>query len=93
MDLLKFPHDFLDCTRKGQPGHADRYCPTCDGGLLTCGVCGGSEGELLLNCPGFLLSAETKDACREGNVVDLSGPRRHFVKSTDGRMIPRNQTR
>ena len=89
MDLLKFPHVFLDCARKNKPGHADRYCPTCDGGLLTCGACGASEGELLVNCPGFPLSAEAREACYKGNVVDLCGLRRHFVRSVDGTLVPR----
>lgn len=41
--------------------------------LGECTVCGAAEGELLSFCPGFLLNAEAREACFQGNVVDLHG--------------------
>lgn len=47
-----------------------------EGGLATCSVCGASEGELLLSCPGYRLSASVREACFRGNVVDFLARRR-----------------
>lgn len=40
-------------------------------GLSICTVCGAGEGELLKWCPGFKLTEEDKEACFQGDVVDL----------------------
>ena len=40
-------------------------------GLWECCVCGAAEGELLFWCPGYKLNADARDACFDGNVVDL----------------------
>ena len=45
------------------PGHkwyrckiAECHCAFCDGGLVSCTVCGGAEGSLPTDCPGYRLS-------------------------------------
>lgn len=75
LPILRFPHDFSPCEERFCPEHADRYCPICDGGFLVCSACGASEGELLVNCPGYRLSSEVLRACRDGQVVDLASRR------------------
>lgn len=52
-------HDFMtaadcDCNKEG-------CCPICDGGLGLCKVCGGAEGSLTTDCPGFKLTASILD--------------------------------
>jgi len=42
-------------------------------GLAWCEICGAAEGELLSFCPGFKLTAEAREACFSGNVVDMAG--------------------
>lgn len=40
----------------------DGDCMICDGGLGLCRVCGGAEGSLTTECPGFQISTEQSDA-------------------------------
>jgi hypothetical protein len=45
-------------------------CFICNG-LSVCLVCGGFEGQLLVSCPGKMLSQETLNACYQGNISDF----------------------
>lgn len=47
-------------------------CPVCEGGLCTCEVCGGSEGELPKECPGVAMTEEQRDAVMAGH-IDFRG--------------------
>jgi len=40
-------------------------------GLCRCTVCDAVEGEQLTFCPGFKLSDDAREACFQGNVIDL----------------------
>jgi hypothetical protein len=40
-------------------------------GLVQCTTCGAAEGELLTFCPGYRLNADARDACFDGNIIDI----------------------
>lgn len=48
-------------------------CNICRGGLTTCEVCGGAEGSLPTDCPGYALSRAERTAILEGRVDFESG--------------------
>ncbi len=87
--LRVYPHVFYVCDGVSCVG---RHCRFCEGGLQYCTVCGAFEGELLVNCPGFWLSSEARDACYQGNVVDLCGMLRYLRRTGDGRWVHRKPT-
>lgn len=60
-----FPHTWHECA----PGCDG--CQFCHGGLGWCTVCGGFEGQLLPDCPGFHPGEEALNACYKGNVMNL----------------------
>lgn len=70
IESMNRPHVFYRC----RPDCAG--CCICDGGLADCTVCLAAEGELLASCPGYPLAAESRQACLDGKVVDLSWWRR-----------------
>ncbi len=37
------------------------HCPICEGGLALCIVCGGAEGSLPTDCPGYKMSQTQED--------------------------------
>ena len=43
-------------------------CPVCEGGLCTCEVCGGSEGELPKHCPGAPMTEKQRSAVMDGSI-------------------------
>lgn len=58
----------------------EKDCNYCDYGQDPpdlCSVCGAAYGELLLYCPGFKLNEEAKQACYEGNVLQLDTARKY----------------
>lgn len=48
-------------------------CPICDGGLASCTVCGGAEGDLTTDCPGVRVSADTQDKVYRGELDFVGG--------------------
>jgi len=48
------------------------HCNICDGGLVTCSVCGASEGELTTECPGYKLPRSTMKLVFEGEIDYIS---------------------
>jgi len=79
-EQLNRPHAYYVCSPRFDHRGVSEACSGCHycvGGLATCTVCGASEGELLLSCPMFKLSAEDRQACLDGKVVDLLGWRRN----------------
>lgn len=43
-------------------------CPICDGGLITCVVCGSSENELTTHCPGSNLEVKFRKEVQDGKL-------------------------
>jgi hypothetical protein len=47
-------------------GHDYLGCQFCDGGLFACTVCGGFEGSLPTDCPGFKMTEEQEHRVYRG---------------------------
>lgn len=62
-------HTPTSCTGCRFEGH----CPICDGGLVTCTVCGASEGELPKECPGARMAEHTRQDVLEGRLDFING--------------------
>lgn len=54
-------HIQMVCSAAGTD-HDGQHCPLCDGGLSWCSVCGGAEGSMPTDCPGYRLDPDTLDA-------------------------------
>lgn len=44
------------------------YCFICNGGLACCNVCGGAEGSMPTDCPGYEMPSEVAEAVYAGEV-------------------------
>jgi hypothetical protein len=51
----------------------DAVCPICDGGLSVCSVCGGAEGSMPTECPGFMMSPVEAQAVYKGEIDFRNG--------------------
>lgn len=54
-----------DCDKEGG-------CNICDGALTVCKVCGGAEGSLASECPGYRVHPDVLDAVYSGQ-IDFKG--------------------
>jgi hypothetical protein len=63
-------HIRYECTKdhEYEYGYSDGYCMFCDGGLFSCVVCGGTEGSLPTNCPGFEMTDEQDQQVYNGKI-------------------------
>lgn len=61
-------HTYETHTKCRNEGH----CNVCDGGLAICTTCGGVEGSLAKECPGFRCEGSHGDAIYEG-YIDFEG--------------------
>lgn len=48
------------------------HCHICDGGLFHCTTCGGAEGSLTTECPGFKMTGDQLDEVYAGR-LDFRG--------------------
>lgn len=62
MDHIQFKHEDPEKC----PEWEGRYCMFCDGGIFQCSVCGGAEGSLPSECPGYLIPMDMQDAIYNG---------------------------
>ena len=53
------------------------HCNICDGGLALCTVCGGAEGSLATDCPGYRLDPDTDEAVYTGELDYRAG---HWIR-------------
>jgi hypothetical protein len=60
-------HTWLECNCN------EGHCPVCAGGLGICTVCGGAEGTLASECPGFELDEYVLDAIYKGGLDYIFG--------------------
>ncbi len=58
-------HSFFECMITSEPCTTP-YCPWCDGGLVHCTVCMGTEGTLPSSCPGTPISDTDQQLIFEG---------------------------
>ena len=59
------PVEHDNCTRPS--------CPICDGGLVVCTVCNGTEGSLPTECPGEAMTEEQQESIIRGGVDFVGG--------------------
>lgn len=63
-------HVALKCKpqKDGNPAHYDdgRQCPYCEEEILACKICGGIEGSLTIQCPGYRLNEDIEQLVYKG---------------------------
>jgi hypothetical protein len=62
------------------------YCMFCEGGLYACTVCGGFEGSLPTDCPGYWMGEDLADAVYAG-VVDYRAGRSWTLPDGTGKSM------